>query len=845
MTTIQRPAPRERHEEKHLWILILSLAAASVGLFEIYLMNWPYLPVEGSLGFVALLAGFVLSESLAISLPVRTRHGILSFSELPLVLGLFLARPATVWLASLLALLLTFIALRPTSLIDGSFAVANRTLRVATTALLFRLLFDQSDLLSPQNWSLALSAVAISGAIELAAVLWADELSQGRHDPGAARSIFALGLFVALANTSQAIVAAHLIVAQPLGLILFGVTMLVLYGAYHSYVSEYSHRLRVEFLFEMTNALRGASSNSAIAKLLLVDSAAMLKMDSAELVIFPRPENPDSPTCFKLDSGILTENSLTNSANVEASDLIAVLSTPTIIHPHRQFGLAANYLRGRGYHTALIGTLRSENRPVGLFIVGNRTNRKLTLDHDDLGLFASLVHQSAIALENDQLEQAISRLRVLESELAHQANHDSLTGLANRTLLSIKLTQTIAESLPTTLLYVDLDDFKVINDTLGHGVGDQLLTAVAHRILDCVRADDVVARLGGDEFAALICSEGDAHQMAKRILAALSRAFTIDGHEILIGASVGLASSSDVSDASDYLAKADVAMYAAKQQGKGAVATFRMEMQRQVVVQQRLRANLRQAIDAGKFHILYQPVVELSTRKIVGAEALVRWETDDGDILPGGFIEEAERAGLILAIDRFVLDRVLQDLQTLERQGSQVFLSANLSSRHFQEPDLVQQLKHSIENAQVRPERLMLEITEAALVLDPEVAVRTLNRIRHLGIRLALDDFGTGYSSLNHLRALPVDILKIARPFVRDLNQLEGETFLRTMIELGDNLGLQVLCQGIETEGQFLAVERLGCALGQGFLVSRPIPLTQLVDQVTLQPHRVPKLDLG
>lgn len=818
-----------------MWVLIGLLSGSSLFGWLHLLPDLPALMSTSNFSFVLVLLGFLVAESFVIYLPFHSHHGKVSFFEVPLVVGLLFVEPAQVWTACVTALALAYICVRPVPAVKFAFNIANASLRVVTTALALNWLLEGREVLAPQTWAITMLVVIATGLLEIGATILALSLSTGQLDLAEQRAIVRLCLVVSMANISQSLAAGVMIVAEPAGLALFIVTLLVLFLAYDAFVSERAHRRRVEFLFEVSDAFRTVKTSRDTAEVLLIKSAEIFRVNEAEIVIFP-PEEDEAGQLrhFELRGGMVIETPMT--VGIQAQALLVAKRTvvPRIVDTEVDKGPTAQQLVKRGYREALVGTLQREKSPHAVLVVGDRNPTATSFTSDDLELFSALVAQSAIALENDQMELALQQLRRLESELAHQANHDALTGLSNRSLFTARVSQALDNDLDVTLLYADLDDFKGINDTLGHGVGDALLIEVSRRLMSCVRPEDLVARLGGDEFAILLGANSDGSKIANRILAKLDDAFVIEGHEIFLSSSLGIADADGVYDTSELMARADLAMYEAKEQGKGTVVPFKSEMQHHLLDQQRLRTNIRRAIKFEEFVVRYQPILDLGSRKIVGAEALVRWQTPDGEILPGGFIAEAERAGLVLDIDRFVLRQVVEDLGTLDRVAPDIFLSANLSARHFHERDLVERLAAAVAGTDIDRSKLILEITETALVDDAESATNMLREIRQLGIGLALDDFGTGYSSLSHLRLFPVNIMKIAQPFIEDIGRHESETFLRAMVELGRTLGLKVLAEGIETEGQFVALDKLGCDLGQGFLMARPMPFEQLLEQVAL-----------
>ncbi len=425
----------------------------------------------------------------------------------------------------------------------------------------------------------------------------------------------------------------------------------------------------------------------------------------------------------------------------------------------------------------------------------------------------------------------------LEVKLAHQAFHDALTGLGNRVLFSEQVERAMNDAMngggPVAVLFLDLDNFKTVNDSLGHDAGDVVLGEIARRIRASVRAADLPARLGGDEFAILLewpSSEAAAAGVSDRILTALREPYALDGVEMALDASIGIAISADGSEGrDDLLRNADVAMYAAKTAGKGCYTVFVPGMQAPVRERLDTAAALRRALDNAEFEIYYQPLIELSTRRAVGAEALLRWHRPgNGLVAPVEFIPIAEETGLIVPIGAWVIDeacRVAAGWPISRTSGSAPSISVNLSARQLQDAPLVEHVSAALSRTGLAPHRLVLEVTESLVMQDPEQTITRLQGLKALGVRLAIDDFGTGYSSLSYLRTLPVDEVKIDRSFVADLDRAAGSALVRGIVELGHSLGLEIVAEGIENAEQAETLERFGCELAQGFHFARPLPI--------------------
>jgi diguanylate cyclase (GGDEF)-like protein/PAS domain S-box-containing protein len=430
----------------------------------------------------------------------------------------------------------------------------------------------------------------------------------------------------------------------------------------------------------------------------------------------------------------------------------------------------------------------------------------------------------------------ISDRKRLEDELRHQAYHDSLTGLANRALLGDRVGHALARSgrrkTSVALLLIDLDDFKTVNDSLGHPVGDQLLAAVGTRLRRCLRAADTCARLGGDEFAVLledVCGERDATRTAQRILQALQAPFLLGGERVAVRASIGIAlAEPGQAAAGDLVRNADIAMYESKRAPGGRrLAIFEPAMLASVRARRGLIAELEQALERGELVLHYQPIVLLAGHTTVGVEALVRWQHPRrGLVPPSQFIGLAEETGLIAPLSRLVLAEACPQARRWQSDypgDPPLSLSVNVSAACLERPGLVADIAQALGQSGLAPESLILELTETTLIRDLE-AMGAIHELKELGVQLAIDDFGAGHSSLNYLRRFPIDMLKIDGSFIRGIGTDQREEhFIETIVHLGNELGLRTVAEGIELAEQCSWLRKLDCPLGQGFYFTAPL----------------------
>ena len=434
----------------------------------------------------------------------------------------------------------------------------------------------------------------------------------------------------------------------------------------------------------------------------------------------------------------------------------------------------------------------------------------------------------------------ISERKALEERLREQAYRDPLTGLANRNLFRDRVGHAITlarrERRSVAVMFLDLDNFKNTNDTLGHDAGDRLLQAVANRLVRAMRTTDTVARLAGDEFAVLlegVDTAADLDRPAAVLVEALGNPIVLGDSEIRVSTSIGVALWAPGTAADELLGNADIAMYQAKAAGKGRYVVFEPRMQEALLNRLRLEADIVRALANGELFLDYQPVVTLDTRRLLGVEALLRWRHPERDLLtPKDFIQVAEESGHVIELGRWVLQQACADWHRWRREmraSPDLYVAVNVSARHLQQGDLVQDVDQALRDSGLDAGNLVLELTEGTFMHNTEANLDRLHGLKTLGVRLAIDDFGIGYSSLAYLHRFPIDVLKIDRSFVsRLVADGEGPELARAVVMLGETLGLDTIAEGIETDKQAAALIALGCRAGQGFLFARPGPLGEI-----------------
>jgi diguanylate cyclase (GGDEF)-like protein/PAS domain S-box-containing protein len=445
----------------------------------------------------------------------------------------------------------------------------------------------------------------------------------------------------------------------------------------------------------------------------------------------------------------------------------------------------------------------------------------------------------------------ISERKAFQNELEHQAFHDTLTGLPNRALFRNRVEHALVgrrrDQRPVAVLFLDLDDFKYVNDSLGHQAGDEVLQEVARRLADCMRPVDTAARLGGDEFAILLRdTESELHsiEVASRVMTAVKAPIALTGRDVALAVSVGIAFSDQQmvssSDADELLRNADAAMYMAKEHGKDTYQLFNPEIHARAMARMELKAELQRAQDAGEFTLRYQPIMDLERGDMAGMEALARWEHPErGTLAPTEFVPLLEETGLIVPVGRHILREACAWATQMQRECPReppLSMAVNVSARQLQRPEFIEEVAEALEETAIVPSSLTLELTESVMMQDMEVSLIRLEALRALGVKLAIDDFGTGYSSLNYVRELPVDILKIDRSFLADTNP-QVEQMTASIVELARIFNLKAVAEGVENPDQLARLQGMHCDFGQGFHFARPLSSEEVLELATQ--HRV------
>jgi diguanylate cyclase (GGDEF)-like protein len=780
---------------------------------------------------------FGVAEASVVHLHFRSEAHSLSLSEAGLVFGLFFASPFGLISAQLAGGSLALLAFRRQRPLKVAFNLAQFALSSSLALLIFRALTDVAGAEGPLSWLAALVAAGAASVTGVGLVGLAIALSEGTKTLRELPKMLGIGFAGAVAIGSLAIAAAELLQRDVWAVTLLLVPALGCALALRAYAGQRRRHAHVEFLYQSMRAMQSAPELQAAVRELLVAARAMLAAEFAEILFLPSTEGEPalrssiSPTQERLLQTTTLSDHETLAVEAASDDADAILLPRGRARHHLD-----EYLKERGLPDAMLTVLRAEARVVGVLLVGRRAGDVSTFNADDRKLFETFASHAGVLLENDRVKE----------QLRYQAYHDALTELPNRLLFADQVRQALArdrkEEAPA-VLFLDLDDFKTINDSLGHGAGDELLVAVAHRLRSHVRPGDVVARLGGDEFAVLLerTDVDAAERAAERLVRALRSPFVLSGHEMSIHASIGIAGHYGAGTADELLRNADVAMYSAKDNGKRGYAVYEPEMHARVRRRQELIASVERAVQRSEITAHYQPIVSLVDGETIALEALARWQHPErGLVPPGSFIPIAEETGLMVPIGRTILRQACRDLASWQRDHTahaDLSVTVNLSPSELQNPKVAEEVAAILAETRIEPRSLTLEITESGAMRDQETTIETLHVLRRLGVRLALDDFGTGYSSLSHLRLFPIDILKIAKPFVDDLGtETSDSSFLEAILGLARALDLTVIVEGIETADQAATLHRLGCRIGQGYHFARPLDRTATAAHLGVRP---------
>lgn len=822
-----------------VWILSVTIALAATVLGVQLLDQSSLEPGLPGIPWWALLALVWIAEVTVIHLRFHRHAHSFSMGEVPLVLGLFLIAPVQLFIAGFLGQLAALTINRRQPPLKLVFNLVKYVFEVGIAVVVFRMILSTSSSLSPRAWVAAAVATQTTVVVSNFLINGVIQLVGGEIENREQAEVLGISTLAALMNTSLALIGVTIVwtAEQPSTALLALVPPIILFFAYRGYISQRVERGRLESLYEATQVLH-QSPQIESALLVAADYARnMFEAEFVELVLLP----DDQGTASYL-TAIGPED---RSVSMAPIDLKAGMDTwQSIVSSETSFriedGDTAFGEREFEIHDAIAAPLRGDKGTFGAMLVCNRLGDVSTFEESDLRLLDTFAAQVSVSLENGRLEDSLAQLTDLKEELKHQATHDALTKLANRSLFServeLALERLGKDEKFVAVMFLDLDDFKTVNDSLGHAAGDELLIQMADRLRQSCRPEDVVARLGGDEFAILLedlLVPSDGTDVADRIIASLKHPFDLEGKDLTVHSSIGIAFGGNGEKVDQLLRNADAAMYAAKTSQKGTFRIFEDAMHSEMIRRLELRSDLSKAVIKGELHVAYQPIVDLMSGHITGFEALIRWNHPTrGLVQPNSFIPFAEETGLIVPIGRYVLDQACRQLSEWSTAfpDRNITVAVNLSPRQLMESDIVPTVARTVESHGIPRQRLVLEITETVLM---NIASSTLDDLKQLGIRFAIDDFGTGYSSLSYLDRLPIDIIKIDKSFVDRLTPDEESPLVRTVLQIGQSLNLDTIVEGIETEHQLGRLQELGCDKGQGYLMAKPLDSTAATELLT------------
>ena len=805
-----------------VWTWIAALAAASIALYATALSGLHSELHGPHVAWWALAVIFFLAEAFPVHLDFRSETHSLSLSEIGVVLGLFLSTPGSLVLGLVVGACAALVAVRRQRPLKVAFNAAQFALSSGVAVLVFRAVAGLGNVRGPVGWIAGAAGAAAFGLISVVLVTVTIALAAGGAPLREVPRTTAFGLLASLASASLAISAVEMLQADTRSVWLLVVPGLCWALAFRAYGAQRKRHEHVQFLYKTIRATQGATEFRGAIRELLVAARTMLSAGHAEILLFGSATEAALRSAIENEHETLMEPvTLTDAARgaiAAASQRDGAILLPRGRHTH----VIDRYLEEHGVEDALVTALRRDENTFALLVVGNRLGDVSTFGNDDRTLFETFAGHASVLLENDRVKE----------QLRYQAFHDTLTGLPNRALIAEKIAESLEERANRTIvLFLDLDDFKTVNDTLGHSAGDELLASVAERIRACLRPGDTAARFGGDEFGILLegAFDDDAQEVAQRLVDAMRVPFVVHGRDVTVHASIGIAGgASGARSADELITQADVAMYTAKTSGKCQFAFYEPGMHARIRGRHELATGLEQALENDELRVHFQPIVALADETPIAFEALVRWEHPTRGLLPpAAFLPVAEERGLMSQIGGEVLRRACTTVARWREEHpgfESLAVAVNLSPAELQAGELADDVSAALAETGLPADALIVEVTESGAMADPAAALAAMHALRRLGVRLALDDFGTGHASLSHLRDFPVDILKIAKPFVDRLERGPAEvTFLEAVLRLASTLELSVVAEGIERGEQAQLLRDLDCALGQGFFFARPL----------------------
>jgi diguanylate cyclase (GGDEF)-like protein len=762
---------------------------------------------------------FYLAETNVVHLHFRREAHTISLNELPLVIGLFATPPQQLVLATVVGSAAALVLHRRQPAIKLAFNIGQFAASTGVAVVVFHVVAS-GNTASARYWIASFAAVAIAAMTSIVAVTIAIFLADGSNTLASVPRIALIALTGAFANASLALLVVDVLRVNEAALVLLLVPAGAAVFGFRAYTRQMQRHEHLTHLYETMRATHTSAEVDGAVRELLAACRRIFNAEVAELVLTGSGRDAVVRSIIGADGLATSQSGGLTREEQEFVDGGELAEGALLLRRTGRRGTTHPYLAGRGFKDAMVAPLRREGDIGGLLVLADKSSDVSSFTEDDRRVFDAFATHAAILLENDD-------------KLRHQAFHDALTGLPNRRMIlheaNVALRDRSAPGRPA-LLFLDLDDFKTVNDSLGHAAGDRLLALAADRLRSSIRGGDTAARLGGDEFAILLrnVDSDEAQAAAVRVADAFDEPFSIGRERLTVHPTVGIAlADDDVADAEDMLRNADLAMYSVKGNGKHRHALYLPEMRLEVRRRHELIAALERAVDGDELVVHYQPIVELATGRLVAFESLVRWQSATKGLLPPGeFLAAAEETGLIIPIGARVLQTSVQQLRRWQSDGvvgPDVAVTVNLSAREIHDAGLPARLAALLADTGLHPRSLILELTESSAMLDFESTVGTLGELRKLGVQIALDDFGTGHSSLGHLWELPIDLVKIGMPFTNRVGD-GGTPFAHAVFNFATSLPLGIVAECIETEEQAVALRELRCTYGQGYHYARPLP---------------------
>jgi diguanylate cyclase (GGDEF)-like protein len=819
---------------RRVWAFAALLGCGAALLYLVVVSRVAVAPPAVAVPWVVFAALFCIAEARRVHVHFRRNAHSFSLSEVPLVLGLYFAAPQALISSRLVGALVALWLLGRHHPAKVVFNLAAYAIEAEVAIWLISVLEPLRNVTTPHSWAVVLGIVAVTAVLGFSLTAVFTSVAEG----GVGRAqlvrgyVFSVG--VALVNACLAIQAAAAISRSLAELWLLGTPLVGVAAAFVLYISEHQKRQRIQHLYECSDLLQRAPVADAAVPELLAQLSQVFRGEMAEVVLLPIATGTGRASTTTLRQGLVRKHDDEVDRTFLEELMMAVGSETRArgISWADSAGNVRDWLTRQGLRDAMLTSLWGDGALLGVLTVGNRLSDVGTFSANDLTLFETFGAQTSVAVQNMRLDNT----------LTYQAFHDPLTNLANRLLFTDRLEHALSRRDEKrgliAVLFIDLDDFKMVNDTFGHAAGDDLLRSVAERLRSVLRVADTAARFGGDEFAILVedaLSPDDIAAVAERVVATLKPHFVVERQEVAVHASIGVSLATAMVGAEELLRRADAAMYWAKVQGKGGYEVYDSGMLEGSGRRLQVRTELERALSDGDLRVHYQPIVDLRTAQVRGVEALVRWEHPErGWIMPGEFIGIAEETGLIADVGAFVLGEACAQLQSWERALSlheDFQLHVNVSQRQLRSDHVIDDVRRTLAQTGLAPRRLVIEMTESFVGEHGDIACQRMRQLKAVGVGLAIDDFGTGYSSLAILQDMPFDILKVDRAFINDLDgDRRRRAFTAAIFGLGETLGLRMVAEGVEREEQRSRLLALGCTLAQGFLFSPALPGDQIVE---------------